>query len=68
VRRRRRDAPSLRQDVELKDATGTRQVRIARTCAELAEAVRGAELEFMPDPAFTQADNARRLAPHLADG
>ena len=22
----------------------------------------------MPDPAFTQADNAKRIAPHLADG
>ncbi len=26
------------------------------------------ELIVMPDPAFTQLDNARRLAPHLADG
>jgi opine dehydrogenase len=43
-------------------------VVIAAACADMGQAVRGAELVFMPDPAFTQADNARRLAPHLADG
>lgn len=68
VRHWRRDAASLRTALELKDAAGTREVRVARTCADMAEAVRGAELVFMPDPAFTQADNARRLAPHLCDG
>ena len=35
---------------------------------EIDEALKGAELVFMPDPAFTQADNAKRIAPHLADG
>lgn len=68
VRHWRRDASSLRQTINLRDIAGTRPVRVARTCADVAEAVRGAELVFMPDPAFTQADNARRLAPHLADG
>ena len=46
----------------------SRSVRIALVAAGIAEALRGAELVVMPDPAFTQADNARRLAPHLADG
>ncbi|MGQ0510711.1 MAG: NAD/NADP octopine/nopaline dehydrogenase family protein [Betaproteobacteria bacterium] len=68
VRHWRRDASLLQQSINLKDSAGIRAVRIARTCADLADAVRGAELLFMPDPAFTQADNARRLAPHLADG
>lgn len=68
VRHWRRDAASLRPLLELKDAAGVREIRLARTCADMAEAVRGAELVFMPDPAFTQADNARRLAPHLSDG
>lgn len=68
VRHWRRDTSLLRQAINLKDVAGIRAVHIARTCADLADAVRGAELVFMPDPAFTQADNARRLAPHLADG
>ena len=70
VRFWRRDAKALDglTAITLKDADGERAVPVARVCAELADAVRGAELVFMPDPAFTQADNARRLAPHLADG
>ncbi|MDH4173348.1 MAG: NAD/NADP octopine/nopaline dehydrogenase family protein [Betaproteobacteria bacterium] len=68
VRHWRRDAAALRAKINLKDAIGMREVRIAKPCADIGEAVRGAELVFMPDPAFTQADNARRLAPHLADG
>ncbi len=54
--------------ITLKDAAGERVVPIALVTADLGEAVRGAELVVMPDPAFTQPDNARRLAPHLADG
>lgn len=68
VRHWRRDASALRAAINLMDAAGNRRVRIARTCPDMADAVRGAELVFMPDPAFTQLDNAARLAPHLADG
>jgi opine dehydrogenase len=68
VRHWRRDAGALRERINLNDAMGMRAVAIARTCADMGEAVRGAELVFLPDPAFTQPDNARRLAPHLADG
>jgi len=68
VRHWRRDAGALRERINLEDAMGMREMRIARTCADIGEAVRGAELVFMPDPAFTQPDNALRLAPHLADG
>lgn len=65
VRHWRRDAGALRERINLKDARGMREVRIARICADMGEAVRGAEVVFMPDPAFTQVDNAKRLAPHL---
>jgi opine dehydrogenase len=70
VRWWRRNTGALPADgvVRLKDANGERPVRIARLCEEAGEAVRGAGLVFLPDPAFSQADNARRLAPHLADG
>ena len=69
VRFWRRDSAALRElkAITLKDAEGERAVPIARVCPDIGEAVRGAELVFLPDPAFTQADNARRLAPHLAD-
>jgi opine dehydrogenase len=68
VRHWRRDAGGLQPVVRLADAAGTRDVRIARTCADVGEAVRGAELVFLPDPAFTQLDNAARLAPHVGEG
>jgi len=68
VRWWRRNAAALRSRITLKDAEGEREVAIARPCADIGEAVRGAELVFMPDPAFTQEDNAKRLAPHLAEG
>jgi opine dehydrogenase len=54
--------------ITLKDADGERAVPIALATADLGEAVRGAELVVMPDPAFTHTENAARLAPHLADG
>ena len=62
VRFWRRHAAALRElkAITLKDAGGERPVPIARVCADIGEAVRGAELIFMPDPAFTQVDNARR--------
>ena len=68
VRHWRRDAQALRAVINLEDAAGMREIRIARACADMGDAVRGAQLVFLPDPAFTQEDNARRLAPHLADG
>jgi len=49
--------------IRLKDADGERDVPIASVTEDLGEALRGAALVVMPDPAFTQADNA-----HLADG
>jgi len=67
VRWWRRDASGLRPRLTLKDAAGERAVAIA-TCPDIGEAVRGAELLFMPDPAFTQEENAARLAPHIAPG
>jgi opine dehydrogenase len=68
VRHWRRDAAALRETINLEDAMGMRELRIARACADIGDAVGGAELVFMPDPAFTQLDNAKRLAPHLSDG
>ena len=70
VRFWRRDAEALRKSktITLKDAEGERSVSIASSSPDIGEALRGAELVFMPDPAFTQADNARRLAPHLSAG
>jgi len=54
--------------IMLKDADGERAVPIALVTPDLREAVRDAALLVMPDPAFTQPENAQRLAPHLADG
>ena len=67
VRWWRRNATSLASRLVIKDAEGERRVDVAKPCADIGEAVHGAELVFMPDPAFTQEDNAARLAPHLAD-
>jgi opine dehydrogenase len=67
VRMWRRNTAALRSSLVVKDADGERSVSV-RTCEEIGEALKGAELVFMPDPAFTQADNAKRLAPHLAEG
>ncbi|HMA87481.1 MAG TPA: NAD/NADP octopine/nopaline dehydrogenase family protein [Burkholderiales bacterium] len=68
----RRDARALeevrREGIVLKDAAGERRVAPALVAREPGEALRGAELVFLPDPAFTQADNAARIAPHLEDG
>ena len=70
VRLWRRDAQALAasKTLSLKDADGERRVDVACVSPDIAAALRGAELVFMPDPAFTQLDNARRVAPHLADG
>jgi len=73
VRFWRRDAAALEalraaKTVTLKDAAGERRVALAHVAADPGDALRGAELVLLPDPAFTQADNARRLAPHVSDG
>ena len=70
VRFWRRDAEALRasKTITLEDADGERAVSIASVSPDLGEALRGAELIFMPDPAFTQTDNAIRISSHLADG
>jgi opine dehydrogenase len=73
VRFWRRDAAALEQvraagALRLKDAQGERSVPVALAAADIGQAVRGAELVLMPDPAFTQPDNAKRLAPHLGAG
>jgi opine dehydrogenase len=70
VRFWRRNAEALKgsRNLALKDAEGERPVSIASVSPDLGEALRGADLVFMPDPAFTQLDNAKRIAPHLVDG
>ena len=67
VRMWRRNTSALQASLTLKDAEGERKVLVS-VPSKIEEALKGAELVFMPDPAFTQADNARRIAPHLADG
>lgn len=68
VRMWRRNAAALSKRLTLKDAAGERAVTLAAASSDIGEALRGAELVFMPDPAFTQVDNAKRIAPHLTDG
>ncbi|HEX6690466.1 MAG TPA: NAD/NADP octopine/nopaline dehydrogenase family protein [Burkholderiales bacterium] len=63
----RRNTAALQPSLTIKDAEGERKVSISIS-QKVEEALKGAELVFMPDPAFTQADNAKRLAPHLAGG
>jgi opine dehydrogenase len=54
--------------VVVKDFRGIHEATVALATADLAEAVRGAELIVCPLPATAHADLAPRLAPHLADG
>ncbi len=73
VRFWRRDAVAFApvldtQSITLKDIKGRRDVRLARATADVAEAVRGAELLVVPTPAFAQSDIARVIAPHVSDG
>src|SRR5438093_165554 len=56
------------QTLSLKDGDGERRIELASVSPDIAASLRGVGLVFMPDPAFTQLDNARRVAPHLADG
>ena len=73
VRLWRRDAAALRPVQEsgcitLKDAQEAREVPIACATADIAAALHGAALVLLPTPALAQADIARAMAPHLADG
>ena len=73
VRLWRRDAAALEPvraagSIGLIDHAGRRRVPLALATADIASAVRGAELLLMPSPAIAQDDIADALAPHLADG
>jgi len=52
----------------VKDFRGRHEARPALVTADIAAAVRGAQLILCPVPATAQADIATALAPHLADG
>ncbi len=54
--------------IAVKDAKGRHDAKLALVTADIAEAVRDAELILCPAPAFAQHDIAARLAPHLRDG
>jgi opine dehydrogenase len=73
VRLWRRDAAALAPLIDagsivLKDASGTRDVKIALATADIGTALRGAELIVIPTPATAQAAIASAMAPHLVDG
>jgi opine dehydrogenase len=73
VRLWRRDAAALQPVIDtgaivLKDADGSREVRIARATADIGEALLNAQLVLIPSPAVAQADIARAMAPHLVSG
>ena len=74
VRLWRRDAAQVAAQraegsrIVVKDVNGRHEVKLALVTADIAEAVRDAELILCPAPAFAQADIAKQLAPHLRDG
>ncbi|MGE0735352.1 MAG: NAD/NADP octopine/nopaline dehydrogenase family protein [Alphaproteobacteria bacterium] len=73
VRFWRRDAGAFgpvmaSKSIRVKDVNGTRDVKIASVTADLAQAVRGAELIAIPLPATAQEGLFTQLAPLLADG
>ncbi len=73
VRLWRRDAAALKPllqagSITLKDASGARDVPLALATADMAEALRGAELIVIPSPATAQQDIASAMAQHLVDG
>ncbi|SIS96010.1 NAD/NADP-dependent octopine/nopaline dehydrogenase family protein [Paracoccus saliphilus] len=64
----RRNGPqSDASELTLIDHKGSREIAV-RATDDLAAALDGAELIFIPTPAFSQEDIARSLAPHLRDG
>jgi opine dehydrogenase len=54
--------------ITVKDFAGRHEAKPALVTNDMGEAVRGAELIVSPTPATAQADIAKWLAPHLADG
>jgi len=73
VRMWRRDHRQLHalmaaRSLTMKDASGVREVVLAKLAADIGDAVVGAELIVVPTPAFAQEEIARALAPHLNDG
>jgi opine dehydrogenase len=74
VRLWRRDASAIAAHraagnrISVKDFKGRHEVVPALATPDMAEAVRGAELILCPAPATAQADIARTLSAHLADG
>jgi opine dehydrogenase len=54
--------------IVVKDYQGRHEVTLALVTDDIAAAVGGAELILCPTPAMAQADIARVLSPHLADG
>ena len=73
VRLWRRDGAALQPVVDtggivLKDASGAREVSVALATADIAAALRAAELIVVPSPAIAQRDIAAAMAPHLVDG
>ncbi|HEU0083538.1 MAG TPA: NAD/NADP octopine/nopaline dehydrogenase family protein [Bradyrhizobium sp.] len=74
VRLWRRDAAAVAAHraagsrIVVRDSRGSHDVQPERVTADIAEAVRNAELILCPAPAFAQQDIATLLAPHLRDG
>src|SRR5262245_47674167 len=74
VRLWRRDRDAVAQhlaaggSIAITDFRGRRQARPGLITADLADAVRDAELIICPTPATAHADIAQRLAPHLGAG
>lgn len=74
VRLWRRDADAVAAHrtagsrITVKDSRGKHDAQLALVTADIAEAIRDAELILCPTPAFAQHDIARVIAPHLADG
>jgi opine dehydrogenase len=54
--------------IMVKDFAGRHAAKVALVTNDIGEAVHGAALIVSPTPATAQADIARWLAPHLADG
>jgi opine dehydrogenase len=54
--------------IVVKDYAGRREARVSLITDDIGAAVRGTELILCPMPATAQADIAKSLAPHLADG
>ena len=73
VRLWRRNAEDLAPVIEhgglvLKDAAGSREISLGLATADMAEAVRGAQLILIPLPAFAQPTVATQLCPLLREG